>query len=145
MPKPNEIIVSGLLHENLEEGEFEHQKCQKKFWTPGKSRTHNPQGPGSSMVSNKIQGKTGQKQQVVGVWGYICFHVAKPPVASVEIGTTRFYHFFFFYKGGIAKLIWRVKMIVIQYKNCYSGLITKKSLSGEGVFFAPASLVTNYY
>ena len=26
-------------------------------------------------------------------------------------------------------------MIVIQYKNCYSGLITKKSLSGEGVFF----------
>ena len=28
-------------------------------------------------------------------------------------------------------------MIVIQYKNknCYSGLITKKSLSGVGVFF----------
>ena len=25
-------------------------------------------------------------------------------------------------------------MIVIQYKNCSSGLITKKSLSGEGVF-----------
>ena len=36
-------------------------------------------------------------------------------------------------------------MIVIQYKNCYSGLITKKSLSGVGVFFAPASLETNYY
>ena len=53
--------------------------------------------------------------------------------------------FFFFYKGGIGKIIWRVKMIVIQYKNCYSGLITKKSLSGEEVFFAPASLETNYY
>lgn len=144
MPKPNEIIVSGLLHENLEEGEFEHQKGQKKLWTPGKSQTHNPQGPGGSMVSNKIQGKPGQKQQVVGVWGYVWFHVAKPSVARVEIGTTRFY-LFFFYKGGIGKIIWRVKMIVIQYKNCYSGLITKKSLSGEEVFFAPASLETNYY
>ena len=36
-------------------------------------------------------------------------------------------------------------MIAIQYKNCCSGLITKKSLSGEGVFFAPVSLETNYY
>ena len=31
-------------------------------------------------------------------------------------------------------------MIVIQYKNSYSGLITKKSLSGVGVFFCSCFL-----